>query len=193
MTISFKTAAREVATIHNRAYKIVCFKDTTGGRLRVDAATTSRGKQDPAKQGQRSMLVYRSHMYTEASLDPERCSLKSVQKARNHWVVNQVRQLGHFEDVSSPEIITHDEDMEDWRRKTHNGHMPRGSPREEGRSSPKRQRSTKYKGHSSGNNSSRHDNNGSDKSYGCHPQTVRHSKTADNPHQGRRRHRGRQP
>jgi len=52
-------------------------------------------------------------MYTEASLDPERCIYKSNQNARNTWVANHIRQLGHFEDVSSPNIHTQEEDMED--------------------------------------------------------------------------------
>jgi len=46
-------------------------------------------------------------------LDPERCNLKAGQKARNQWVANHVRQLGHFEDVSSPIINTHEEYMEE--------------------------------------------------------------------------------
>jgi hypothetical protein len=75
--ISLKTTARAFATIHRHTYKIVCFKDAAGGRLRVDAAATTGGKQDPRKQGLRSILIYKSHMYTEASLDPERCSYKS--------------------------------------------------------------------------------------------------------------------
>ena len=51
-------------------------------------------------------------MYTEASLDPERCSLKADQKARTQWVANQVRQLGQYEDVGSP-FINQDEYMEE--------------------------------------------------------------------------------
>ena len=36
--ISCKTTAGAVATIHKQTYKIVCFGDAAGGRLRVDAA-----------------------------------------------------------------------------------------------------------------------------------------------------------
>ena len=46
-------------------------------------------------------------------MDPERCSLKANQQAINKWVANHVRQLGHFEDVSSPIINTQDEYMEE--------------------------------------------------------------------------------
>ena len=86
--ISFKAATRVVATIHRQTFRIVCFKDTTRGRLRVDAKATTGGKHDPSKQGLRSILIYLSHMYTEASLDPKRCSLKVDQKVRNQWVDN---------------------------------------------------------------------------------------------------------
>ena len=76
MIISFKTTTRAVATIHIHKYNIGCFKDAVGGRQRVDASATAGGKQDPRKQGLRSILIYKSYMYTEASLDPERCSNK---------------------------------------------------------------------------------------------------------------------
>jgi hypothetical protein len=51
-------------------------------------------------------------MYTEVSLDPERCSLKADQKAKTQWVAYQVRQLGHYENVGSP-IYNQDEYMEE--------------------------------------------------------------------------------
>ena len=69
--ISFKTTAGAIAAIQKHTYKIVSFGDATGGRLRVDAAATSGEKQDPSKQGRRSILIYKSSMYSEASLDPE--------------------------------------------------------------------------------------------------------------------------
>jgi len=70
--ISFKTSAEVVASIHRQTFRLVCFKDTSGGRLRVDTHATSGGKQDLSKQGLRSILLYMSHMYIEASLDPKR-------------------------------------------------------------------------------------------------------------------------
>ena len=88
--ISFKTTSRAIATIHRQTFKIVCFKDTTRGRLRVDAHAIAGGKQDPSKQGLRIILIYRSHMYREIFLDPERCNLEADQKARTQWVANQV-------------------------------------------------------------------------------------------------------
>jgi hypothetical protein len=91
LVISFKIAAGAVATVHMQTFKIVCFGDVVGGRLRVDTTTTTRGKQVPNKQGRKSILIYKSHMYKEASLDPERCSFKVDQKARNQWVANHAR------------------------------------------------------------------------------------------------------
>ena len=113
MIISFKTAAGAVAAIQKQTYKIVCFKDAAGGRLRVDVVATTRGKQDPSKQGLRSILIYKSHMYKEASLDPERCSHKTDQQARNLWVANQLRQLRHYENVNIPDNHTQEEYMEE--------------------------------------------------------------------------------
>ena len=100
--MSFKTAAGAVATIHKQTYKIVCFGDAIGGRLRVDATATSGGKRDPDIQGRKSILIYKSYMYSEASLDPEKCTFKMDQKARNLWVSAHARQIGQFEDVSCP-------------------------------------------------------------------------------------------
>ena len=81
--ISFKTAARAVASIHKQTYKIVCFGDAVRGRLQADTTAATRGKHDPSKQGRRSIFIYKSYMYSEASLDPERCTFKVDQKARN--------------------------------------------------------------------------------------------------------------
>jgi hypothetical protein len=111
--ISFKTAAGAVAAIHRQTYKIICFRDATRGRLRVDTAATTDGKHDSSKQGLRNILIYKSHMYKETTLDPERCSHKSDQKARNLWVANQIMNLGHYEDVSSPTNHTQEGNMEE--------------------------------------------------------------------------------
>ena len=70
--ISFKTAIGAITAIHKQSYEIVCFKGSTRGRLRADLAATTRGKQGPSKQGLMIILIYTSHIYKEASLDPER-------------------------------------------------------------------------------------------------------------------------
>ena len=48
----------------------------------MDLAATSSGKQGPSKHGIMSILIYKSHIYKEASLDPERCSFKVDHKVR---------------------------------------------------------------------------------------------------------------
>ena len=83
VVISFKTAAGAIASIHKQTCKIVCFGDGAGGRLRVDVAATAREKQDPHKPGRRNILIYKSYMYSEASLDPEKSIFKMDLKARN--------------------------------------------------------------------------------------------------------------
>jgi len=79
----------------------------------VDTLATTKGEKGPSKQGRRSILIYKSYMYKEASLDPERCNFKVDQKVRNQWVANHARQIGQFEDVNSPIIITRDEAMKE--------------------------------------------------------------------------------
>jgi hypothetical protein len=86
--ISFETTSGSVAAILRQTYKNFCFRNATGGRLRVDAAAIAGGKKDPSKHGLRSILIYKSHIYTEASLDLERISHKLDQKARNLCVAN---------------------------------------------------------------------------------------------------------
>ncbi len=60
----------------------------------MDTAGTTGGKQDPSKKCLRSILIYKSHMYKEASLDPERCTQKTNQKARNSWVALRLDSSG---------------------------------------------------------------------------------------------------
>ena len=109
--ISFKTAAGDDGAIHKQIYNIVCFGDASG-RLRVDVAATARGKQDPSKQGRRSILIYKFYMYSEASPDPEKCIFKMDQKAYKQWVSAHARQIRQFEDASNPPYNARDEEME---------------------------------------------------------------------------------
>ena len=46
-------------------------------------------------------------------MDPQRCNFKVDQKAKNQWVANHARQIGQFENVNNPIIITRDEAMEE--------------------------------------------------------------------------------
>jgi hypothetical protein len=61
------------------------------------------------KQGCRVILIYKAHMYTEASLDPERCTHKSDEKARRSWLQTHLRQIDQYEDITSP-IRDHQEE-----------------------------------------------------------------------------------
>ncbi len=70
VVVSFKTAAGAILAVQRQTFKIVSFKDPNNGRLRVDTAATTGGKQDMNKQGLRVILIYKAHMYKEATLDP---------------------------------------------------------------------------------------------------------------------------
>ena len=61
------------------------------------------------KQGRRVILIYKAHMYTEASLDPERCTHKSDEKARRNWLQTHLCQIDPYEDIAIPDI-DHQED-----------------------------------------------------------------------------------
>ena len=54
------------------------------------------------KQGRRVILIYKAHMYKEATLDPERCTYKSDEKARRNWLQTHTRQIDQYEDIASP-------------------------------------------------------------------------------------------
>ena len=105
-------AAGAVATIHKQTCKIVCFGDASCGRLRVDASATAGGKHDPNKQRHKSILTYKSYMFSEASLDQEKCTFKMDQKALNQWVSAHARHIWQFEDISNPLHNVRDKEME---------------------------------------------------------------------------------
>ena len=89
--VSFKTATGAILAVQRQTYKIVSFRDNDNERLKVDTTTTFGGKQDMNKQGRRVILIYKAHMYTESSLDPERCTHKSDEKAKRNWIQTHLR------------------------------------------------------------------------------------------------------
>ena len=91
--VSFRTAAGAIFVVQLQTYKIVSLMDNDNGRLRVDTLATIGGKHDMNKQGRRVILIYKAHMYTEASLDLERCTHKSDEKDRRSWLHTHLRQI----------------------------------------------------------------------------------------------------
>jgi hypothetical protein len=110
VVVSFKTATGAILAVQRKTYKIVSFRDINSGRLRVDTVTTTGGKHDMHKQGRRVILFYKAHMYKEASLDPERCSYKSDEKAMRIWLQTHLRQIDQYEDIDSPVRDQHEDD-----------------------------------------------------------------------------------
>ena len=100
--VSFKAAAGAVLAVQRHTYKIVSFRDNDSGRLRLDTSATLGGKHDMNKQGSRVILIYKAHMYKEASLDPERCTHKSDEKVKRSWIQTHLRQIDQYEDIDSP-------------------------------------------------------------------------------------------
>ena len=62
------------------------------------------------KQGRRVILIYKAHMYKEATLDRERCSYKSDEKAMRIWLQTHLREIDEYEDVNSPDRDKHEDD-----------------------------------------------------------------------------------
>jgi hypothetical protein len=100
--VSFKTAAGAIITVQRHIFKIVYFREVDNGRLRVDTGATTGGKHDMSKHGRRVILIYKAHMYNEATLDPERCTHKSDEKAMRAWLIKHLRQIDQYQNISSP-------------------------------------------------------------------------------------------
>jgi hypothetical protein len=114
IVISFKTAPGAILAVQRQTYTIVCFRDAISGRLKVDLDATTGGKQNPALQGSRVILIYKTYMHTESALDPERCAFKPDAGMRNRWVTKQIQQVDQHEDcVSPPHQMGVDEVMEE--------------------------------------------------------------------------------
>ena len=65
MVMSFKITAEAILAAQRQTYKIVCFRDTTSGRLKVDPDATCGGKHNPILQCSRVLLVYKTHIHKE--------------------------------------------------------------------------------------------------------------------------------
>ena len=93
MVISFETAAGTILAVQRQSYKIVCFKDATSGRLKVDPDAPAGGKHNPALQGLRVLLIYKTYMHTDSTLDLERCAFKTDANMRHKWIIKQIQQV----------------------------------------------------------------------------------------------------
>ncbi len=98
VVVSFKTATGAILAVQRQTYKIVSFRDNDNGRLRVDTSTTHNRRQAGHEQERPHgiILIYKAHMYTQASLDPERCTHKSDEKAMHNWLQTHLRQKDQY-------------------------------------------------------------------------------------------------
>ena len=63
------------------------------------------------KKGRRVILIYKAHMYNKSSLDPERCSHKTDEKARCAWLLSHIRQIEQYEDINNPTREQQEDDI----------------------------------------------------------------------------------
>jgi hypothetical protein len=47
-------------------------------------------------------MIYKSHIYYEASIDSERCTHKSDEKAKRCSIIAHLRQVDQYAEVNSP-------------------------------------------------------------------------------------------
>ena len=89
--------------------------------------TTTGDKQNPSLQGRRVMLIYKTHMHPDASLNLEHCTPKSDAGAKNHWLHAHTKSIDKYEDVYSPKPIEGDTNMEE-----DTTHTEKAAPAEQG-------------------------------------------------------------
>ena len=111
VVVSFMTTARAIISVQRQTFKIVFFRDMADGRLRVDTAAIIGGKYNMNKQGRSVIINYKSHMYNEATLDPERCTHKSNDTTMRVWLVTHNRQIDQYEYIHSPIGEQHEDDI----------------------------------------------------------------------------------
>ena len=49
-------------------------------------------------------MIYKAHMYYEASLNLERCTLKTDEKTKRNTLTTHLRHIDQYEDVTNPYI-----------------------------------------------------------------------------------------
>ena len=59
------------------------------------------------------MLIYKTRMHPESSLDPEHCTPKSDARAMSSWLHSHIKLVDHYEDVYSPERNEGDPHMDE--------------------------------------------------------------------------------
>jgi hypothetical protein len=104
IVVSFKTVAGTITSIQRQTLRIVCFSDKDNGRVRIDMASIVGGKHSPSLKGRRLMLIYKTYMQPEASMNPEQCTSKSNVRAMNNWLMAHIKSIDRYEEVYSPEL-----------------------------------------------------------------------------------------
>ena len=86
IVVPFETASGAITTIQRQTLRFVCFNDIDSDMLMIDIAATAGGKKNTSLQERRVMLIYKTHMHPEASLNPEHSTPKSDAIAKNSWL-----------------------------------------------------------------------------------------------------------
>ena len=142
-----------------------------------------------SKQGRRVILIYKAHMYNEASPDPEKCTHKSDEKARRSWLLTHLRQIDQYEEINNPIGVQQEDDtMEEAKADA-------GQPTKT-ELPPMAVKHMHLQGaqvHNSSRINIKHEDIGGATPSGGHPSPLWYCRTADNSVQGSRRHGARQP
>jgi len=117
----YKIATGAVLVVHRQIFKIICFANPIACKLGVDSDAKSRGKQNPAQQGRRVLLIYMTGLHAKSTLDPEQCSAKTDPRTRIDWLIITIKQLNHYPDFVSPYNNGGNEPMEDMHQPKQRG------------------------------------------------------------------------
>ncbi len=90
--INYNTTAGAISTVAIHLFKIDCYADPARGRMQVDHAATTGGKQTMSLQCRR-VLICKTIIHAEFVLTPEKCTATADPKIRDQWIVNTVSQL----------------------------------------------------------------------------------------------------
>ncbi len=104
IVISFKSATRSIAVTHRQTLKFVCFADTDSGRLVTNTTAIVGGKQNLALKGRRVILIYKTLLHQESSLEPEPCTTRTNAMSRLNWILAHIKQIDKYENIYNPEM-----------------------------------------------------------------------------------------
>ena len=102
LVVLFKTTTGAAAAISRQQFKIVCFANSTTGRLTMDKDATMGGRHIPNTQRRKMILVYKTSMHPESQLNSTPCGIKADPRTTYTWLIGTLRRLEQYPPTTSP-------------------------------------------------------------------------------------------